>query len=85
MGPSAAAAASISAEEAARSSRDASAPTAGVAITKPLAEAERPVDPVAEVGLEAPEAGLEALEAVVTRTAPNAYGTVSGVCADARF
>jgi len=38
-------------------------PTAGVAITKPLAEAERPVHPVAEVGVEAPEA--------VTRTAPN--------------
>jgi hypothetical protein len=54
--------------------KDPSALTAGVAITKPLVEAERPVHPVAEARVEAPEA--------VTRTILDANGTASGVSAD---
>jgi hypothetical protein len=79
METSAAAAASISAEGPARSSRETSAPTAGVAIFagKPPVEAQCAGRPVAEAVVEAREA--------VTRTARTRTGTLSGVCADDRF
>jgi hypothetical protein len=62
MDPSAAAAASISAEGPARSSRETSVPTGGVAITagKPLADAPRAGRPVAEEAVEAREAVTKA-------------------------